>query len=326
MQRASTRRAILAAAVVSPFVAPSATWAQSLPPTITLIVGASPGGTTDALAREVAEAMREKLQRNVVVENRAGAGGNIAAAAVARAAPDGGTLLVAFTSHTLNAALMRQLPYRPIEDFTPISLLARLSASVLVVGPSVREADLATFIATARAAPDRYSFAIGGVGGSLHMQTVMFRAALGLTGPEIPHRGTAPALVDVVGGHVDAMFVPLDVGGPLLREGRVRGLAVTSAEPLAALPGLPALRSAAPEVQPAVAWFGVLGPARMPPAVVAMLHGAIATALASPRAIARVTEAGGDIPAMSSTEFGAFLVRDMALWLEVARSGNIQPQ
>lgn len=305
---------------------PLAALAQSLPPTITLIVGAAPGGTTDALAREVAEAMREKLARNVVVENRAGAGGNIAAAAVARAAPDGGTLLVAFTSHTLNAALMRQLPYRPIEDFTPVSLLARLSASVLAVGPSVREADLAAFITAARQNPNRYSFAIGGVGSSLHMQTVLFRSALGLTGPEIPHRGTAPALVDVVGGHVDAMFVPLDVAGPLLREVRVRGLAVTSAEPLAALPGVPALRSVAPEVRSAVAWFGVLGPAGMPAPVVALLHGAIATALASPRAIARVTDAGGDIPALSSAEFGAFLARDMALWIEVARLGNIQPQ
>ncbi|WP_431282194.1 Bug family tripartite tricarboxylate transporter substrate binding protein [Humitalea sp. 24SJ18S-53] len=322
MQRATTRRAIMAAASMVPFAA----WAQTLPPTITLVVGATPGGTTDALAREAAEAMREKLGRNVVVENRAGAGGNIAAAAVARAAPDGGTLLVAFTSHTLNAALMRQLPYRPIEDFTPVSLLARLSASVLVVGPSVREADLAAFIATARAAPDRYSFAVGGVGSSLHMQTVLFRSALRLTGPEIPHRGTAPALVDVVGGHVDAMFVPLDVAGPLLREGRVRGLAVTSTEPLAALPGVPALGSVAPEVRPAVAWFGVLGPAGMAPPVVALLHDAIAPALASPRTIQRVADAGGDVPAMSPAGFGEFLARDMAQWIEIARLGNIQPQ
>ncbi len=296
------------------------------PATITLVVGAAPGGTTDALAREAAEALREKLGRNVVVDNRAGAGGNLAASLVARAAPDGGTLLVAFTSHTLNAALMRSLPYRPIEDFTPITLLARLTASVLVVGPSVREPDLASFIAAARATPDKYSFAIGGVGGSLHMQTVMFRAALRLTGPEIPHRGTAPALVDVVGGHVDAMFVPLDVAGPLLADGRVRGLAVTSDAALAALPNLPPLRSAAPEVQPAIAWFGVLGPAGMAPPLVATLHAAIASVLTNPRAIERITSAGGDIPSLTPAAFRTFLERDMAQWIETARLGNIQPQ
>ncbi|WP_237217844.1 tripartite tricarboxylate transporter substrate-binding protein, partial [Falsiroseomonas oryziterrae] len=248
----------------------------------TLVVGAAPGGTTDALAREAAETMRERLGRNVVVENRAGAGGNLAAQGVARAAPDGGTLLVAFTSHTLNAALMRQLPYRPLEDFTPIALLARLTANVLVVGPSVTEPDLRAFLAAARARPDRYSFAIGGVGGSLHMQTVLFRSALRLTGPEVPHRGTAPAFLDVIGGHVDAMFAPLDVATPLLREGRVRALAVTGETRLAAFPDVPLLRDQAPEVGAAVAWFGVLGPAGMPAPVVAALHEAITTATRTP--------------------------------------------
>jgi tripartite-type tricarboxylate transporter receptor subunit TctC len=300
--------------------------AQSLPPAITLVVGAAPGGTTDALAREAADTMRDRLGRNVVVENRAGAGGNLAAQQVARAAPDGGTLLVAFTSHTLNAAIMRQIPYRPLEDFTPVTLLARLTASVLLVGPSVREADLAGFVATARARPDRYSFAIGGVGGSLHMQTVLFRAKLNLTGPEIPHRGTAPALLDIVGGHVDAMFCALDVAMPLIREGRVRAIAVTGDRRIAALPELPVLREATPEVPTAAAWFGVLGPAGMPAPVTAALSQALLAAIATPRFQDRVALGGGETQALSPAEFRDFLARDMALWQETARIGRIEAQ
>ncbi len=318
------RRAALAGLALVP--ASGAIAQPALPPTITLVVGAAPGGTTDTLAREVAEVMQAKLGRNVVVENRTGAGGNIAATQVARAAPDGGTLLVAFTSHTLNAALMNQIPYRPVEDFTPISRLARLSASVLVVGPSVKEADLAAFVAAARAKPDRYSFAIGGVGSSLHMQTVMFRSALGLTGPDVPFRGTSPALVDVVAGHVDAMFVPLDVGGELIRDGKARALAVTSEKPLEALPNVPTVRSVAPEVRSAVAWFGILGPAGMAAPLVATLHEAISAAQTSPRAVARVTAAGGEATVISPAEFRAFLVEDMAQWQEIARIGKIEKQ
>ncbi|HEY8611166.1 MAG TPA: tripartite tricarboxylate transporter substrate-binding protein [Roseomonas sp.] len=298
----------------------------SLPATISLVVGASPGGTTDTLARDVSEVLREKLGRNVVVENRAGAGGNVAAQHVARSAPDGGTLLVAFTSHTLNAAIMRQVPYRPLEDFTPVALLARLNASVLVVGPSVGETDIAAFVAAARAQPDRYSFAIGGVGSSLHMQTVLLRSALGLLGPELPFRGTAPALVDVVAGHVDAMFAPVDVAGPLLREGRVRPLAVTSEGRLPSLPNVPSLSEAVPQVRTAAAWFGVLGPAGMSASVVTTLNQAVRDALRTPRIFERVVHAGGEISDLTPAQFGEFLARDLALWVETARIGKVELQ
>ena len=297
-----------------------------LPATIALVVGASPGGTTDTLARDVSEVLREKLGRTIAVENRAGAGGNVAAQYVARSAPDGGTLLVAFTSHTLNAAIMRQVPYRPIEDFTPVALLAQLSASVLVVGPSVREGDLAGFVAAARARPDRYSFAIGGVGSSLHMQTVLFRSALGLSGPEVPFRGTAPALVDVVAGHVDAMFAPLDVASPLLSDGKVRALAVTSRSRLPSRSDLPSLSEAAPQVGTAAAWFGVLGPAGMPPPVVTTLNQAIRAALRTPRIVERILHAGGEVPDLTPAQFGEFLERDLALWVETARTGKVEVQ
>ncbi len=322
------RRAAIGAALAAPALsAPRRVRSQpALPASIAMIVGATPGGTTDALAREAAETMRDRLSRTVVVENRAGAGGNVAATAVARAAPDGGTLLVAFTSHTLNAALMRTLPYRPVEDFTPVALLARLNASVLAVGPGVRETDLASFVAAARARPDRYSFAVGGVGSSLHMQTVLFRAALGLTGPEVPFRGTAPALLDLVAGHVDAMFCALDGAAPLNREGRIRALAVTGEARLASMPAVPVLTEGVPGVRTAAAWFGVLGPAGMPAATVEALNAAVQAATRTPRFADRVSLGGGDSPALSPAAFGRFLADDVALWQETARIGNIRPE
>ena len=330
--RNTKRRALMAATLGMPLTAVTGMFRSApaqqipLPATISLVVGASPGGTTDTLARDVSEVLREQLGRNIAVENRAGAGGNVAVQHVARSAPDGGTLLVAFTSHTLNAAIMRQVPYRPIEDFTPVALLAQLNASVLVVGPKVQEPDVASFVAVARAQPSRYSFAIGGVGSSLHMQTVLFRSALDLSGPEVPFRGTAPALVDVVAGHVDAMFAPLDVAAPLLREGRVRALAVTSKGRLSILPNVPSLSEVVPQVQTAAAWFGVLGPAGMPAPVVAALNQAIRAALHTPRIAERIVNAGGEVPDLTPAQFRDFLARDLALWAETARIGKVEIQ
>jgi tripartite-type tricarboxylate transporter receptor subunit TctC len=324
MTKTFTRRAALAGAA-SLIGLPAA----ALPPpgaTITLVVGAAPGGTTDTVARDIAPLMSERLGRSVVVENRAGAGGNLAAQHVARSRPDGGTLLVAFTSHTLNTVLQRSLPYRPLEDFTPLTLLARLPASVLVVRPNLPEQDLAAFVARARANPDRYSFAIGGLGSSLHMQTVLVRARLGQTGPEVTFRGTAPALTDVAGGNVDAMFAPIAGAMPLIEGGRLRPIAVTGSRPQPRLPGVPLLSSAVPDLPEVAAWFGLLGPAGLPEDSAAALHAAAAAAVQTERFRTRMATDGGEPGGLSPAEFRAFLERDLALWREIARLGNIQPE
>jgi tripartite-type tricarboxylate transporter receptor subunit TctC len=325
MPRLVSRRAALAAAGSLAVIHSAA----ALPPpggTITLVVGASPGGTTDTVARDIAPVMTERLGRNVVVENRAGAGGNLAAQHVARSRPDGSTLLVAFTSHTLNTVLQRNLPYRPLEDFTPVTLLTRLPASVLVVRPNLPEQDLASFIARARANPDRYSFALGGLGSSLHMQTVLVRARLGQTGPEVTFRGTAPALTDVAGGNVDAMFAPIAVAMPLIEGGRVRPIAVTGSAPQPRLPGVPLLSSAIPDLPEVAAWFGLFGPAGMAADTTAALREAAAAAVQTERFRARMATDGGEASGIPPAEFRAFLERDLALWREIARLGNIQPE
>ncbi len=317
------RRHLLAFGLALPGVA------RALPPAgqpITLVVGASPGGTTDTLAREIAPVLSDRLGRSVVVENRTGAGGNVAATYVARAKPDGGTLLVAFTSHTLNTVLQRSLPYRPIEDFTPITLLGRLGSSVLVVRPGLPERDLDAFLAAARANRDRHSFAIGGLGSSLHMQTVLVRSRLGLTGPEVVFRGTAPALTELAGDRVDAMFAPIDVAKPLIEGQRIRPIAVTGGRRSPLFPELPALEEQLADLPPVAAWFGLLGPAGLDGETVRTLHTAVVAALDNPRLRERMAAAGGEVGGLSPADFLDFLRRDLALWQEIARLGNIRPE
>ena len=195
MNRFPTRRALLGAALALACVA-----AHAFPTRpIRLIVGASAGGTTDTLAREIAEDMTKTLGQPVIVENKAGAGGNIAAQEVARAPADGHTLLVAFTSHTMNASLMKKLPYDPIADFTPVALLAKVS-SVLVTRTDAPWRDVRDVIAKGKTRKDPLTFAIGGTGSSLHMDTYEFQASAGVPVTQVPFKGTSPALADVLAG------------------------------------------------------------------------------------------------------------------------------
>ena len=216
-------------------------------------VGAPPGGSTDTLARELAPELGRLLSRSVIVENRSGAGGNLAAEQVARAAPDGSNLLLSFTSHTINATLYPKLPYDPVADFTPLTQLAT-SPSVLVAHPGLPAKDLPDLIAYAKPRPGQLSLAIGGIGSSLHLAGEAFKLQAGLFIVNIPYRGTAPALADVVSGTVPLMFAPIGNSRALVQAGRLRALAVTSARRLPAWPDLPTVAESLPGFESS-AWF-----------------------------------------------------------------------
>src|SRR5690606_35870635 len=207
-------------------------------PPLKLVVGASPGGTTDRVARGIAQEMTDILGQTVIVENKPGAGGNIAADAVARAPKDGNTLLVSFTSFTVNASLYKKLPFDPEKDFTPISMLAEVP-SVLVARKDFPADDVRTLIDMAKKEPGKYSFAIGGVGSSLHMATASFEMEAGIEGLTVPYKGTAPALQDLVGGQVDLMFASAVNVMPLYGSDRIKFLGVTSPEPMKQFPSAP---------------------------------------------------------------------------------------
>ena len=207
---------------------------------IKLMVGASPGGTTDTMARAIAPPLASSLGRPVLVENRPGAGGNLAADAVAKSAPDGYTLLVSFTSHTINATPYPKLPFDPVTDFTPISMIATVP-SLLVGNPALPAQDLAALIALAKAKPDTLSIAIGGIGSSLHLAGEQLKLMADVRILNVPYKGTAPALTDVLGGQVDMMFISLVTGTAQVRAGKLRAYGVTSAQRQPSFPDLPAI-------------------------------------------------------------------------------------
>jgi tripartite-type tricarboxylate transporter receptor subunit TctC len=323
VNRFPTRRTAIAALLA---LAAAAGHAASFPSkTIRLLVGASAGGTTDTLAREIAEDMTRTLGQPVIVENKPGAGGNIAAQEVARAPADGHTLLVSFTSHTMNASLFRKLPYDPVADFTPVALLAKVS-SVLVTRADAPYKSLADVLAKGRAEQQGLTFAIGGTGSSLHMDTYEFEVSSGVKVTQIPFKGTSPALADVLASHVDLMFAPVNGARPLIQSGKLRPLAVAGTKRIAAFPDAPPITEQIPKYTTNYGWFGVLGPARMPADVTRALNAAVNKAMQQPRVKARL-EADGSTPELGTPEqFGSFLVADLKHWAAQTKAFGIKPE
>lgn len=207
-------------------------------PPIRILVGAPAGGTTDTMARTLAQALGQQLGRTVLVDNKAGAGGNLAADAVAKAAPDGNTLLMSFTSHAINASLYPHLPFDPVKDFTPLTMVST-SPSVLVAHPKLPANNVAELIALAKAKPGQLNFAIGAMGSSLHLAGDAFKMKAGVFIVNIPYRGTAPAVQDVLAGQVDLMFAAVGNVQAHIKAGKLKALGVTSAKRLAAFPEVP---------------------------------------------------------------------------------------
>ncbi|HEY1228244.1 MAG TPA: tripartite tricarboxylate transporter substrate binding protein [Ramlibacter sp.] len=322
MNRLTSRRAILGAVLALTALASQAAY-----PTrpVRLLVGATAGGTTDTLAREVADDMSKTLGQPVVVENKPGAGGNIAAMEVQRAPADGHTLLVAFTSHTMNASLFRKLPYDPVADFTPVALLAKVS-SVLVTRSDAPFRDVRDVIARGKADAKGLSFAIGGTGSSLHMDTYEFEKSAGVRVTQIPFKGTSPALADVLAGHVDLMFAPVNGARPLIQSGKLRALAVAGPKRIAAFPDAAPITEAVPGYTTNYGWFGILGPARLPDDVTRALNAAINKAMQQPKVRARL-EADGSTPELGTPDqFAAFLAGDVKHWAAQAKAFGIQPE
>ena len=299
--------------------------AQSFPTKpIRLLVGASSGGTTDTLARSIAGEMTRTLGQAVVVENRAGAGGNIAAEAVAKSPADGYTLLVSFTSHTINASLYPKLPFDPLDDFTPISMIATVP-SLLVGNPSVPAADLKSLLALAKAKPGKLNFAIGGIGSSLHMAGDLLKMQTGVFIVNIPYRGTAPALTDVLAGQVELMFISTVTGMQQVKAGKLRAYGVTSAKRLPAFPDIPAISEVVPGFE-SNAWFGVFGPAKLPAEVTRILNTAVAKAVSSPDLKKRL-ELEGAVPVGNTpAEFTAFVREDIKRWAPVVKYSGAKPE
>ena len=301
--------ALLSAALVLPpelHAAPSVT---------KVLVGATPGGGTDIVARSLAADFEQRLKHPFIVENRGGAAGNIAAVAVSRAEPDGATLLLSYTSHAINPALFEKKPFDPLKDFTPISLIAS-SPLILVARPGFEAGNVRELIALARARPGKISLAVAGVGSANHLAGEMFKHEAGVDIVSVPYKGAGPAVADVVGSQADLLLGNVATVQPLLQAGKIKGLGVSSAARLAAFPNLAPIADVIPNFDYR-SWYGLLGPAGMAPETVKELEAAAAAAVASQAMCKRLTSEGLEPVGNSAAQFTQFLQGEIARWAKV---------
>jgi tripartite-type tricarboxylate transporter receptor subunit TctC len=300
-------------------------WAQvPVQPPIKILVGAPAGGTTDTMARTLAQALGQQLGRTVLVDNKAGAGGNLAADAVAKAAPDGNTLLMSFTSHAINASLYPHLPFDPVKDFTPLTMVST-SPSVLVAHPKLPVNNVAELIALAKAKPGQLNFAIGAMGSSLHLAGDAFKMKAGVFIVNIPYRGTAPAVQDVLAGQVDLMFAAVGNVQSHIKAGKLKALGVTSGKRLAAFPDVPAIAESLPGYESS-AWFGLFGPARMSPELSKSLSDAARAAVQTAQVRRRIESEGASPVGNSPEEFSRFVSQEIVRWKAVVQYAGAQAE
>jgi len=287
---------------------------------IRMIVPANPGGATDVVARMLAPTLAEALGQPVLIDNRGGAGGTIGTEAVARAAPDGYTLLAIFDSFTTNPYLFKALSYDPLKDFTPISLVAK-SALVVLVPPRLGITRLEDLVRLAKAKGSALNYASAGPGSSNRFAMELFKQAAGIDPTAIHYKGGSPAMTALLGGQVDMMFVTLGVGLPYVKAGKVTALAVSSAGRSPLLPELPAVSELYPGFE-AQSWVGVLGPAGLPREIVARLNAEILRALASD-VKERLQSQGYEVIGSTPETLGEWLRAESARWGRVIREQRI---
>ena len=297
-------------------------WAQPAP--VRILVGAPAGGTTDTMARTLAVELGRALGRTVLVENRPGAGGNIAAESVAKAPPDGNTLLMSFTSHAINASLYPSLPFDPEKDFTPLTMVST-SPAVLVAHPSLPAANLRELIALAKAKPGKLNFAIGSLGSSVHLAGDAFKMMSGTYIVNIPYKGTAPAIQDVIAGQVEMMFANVGNAQAHLKAGKLKALGVTSPKRLPAFPDVPAIAEVLPGYESS-AWFGLFGPAKMPPELARRLSDAARQAIASPEVKRRIEFEGATPVGNTPEDFARFVHAEIGRWARVVKYSGAKPE
>jgi len=320
------RRNILQAALALPFAAPVVARAQDTWPSrpVRLLVAYAPGGGTDNVARVVAARLQAVLGQPVVVENKPGAGGNLATDQVASAKPDGYTLLVGNQGPmTVNQSLFPNMRFDPITTLEPVALLAD-APLVAVAGPASKARDLRGLLAEAKAANGAFSYASASNGSASHLAAALMFQMAGVEAQHLPFRGAGPALNDVVAGHIPFMITTLPSVVGLLQGELVRALAVTGENRLAALSSVPTVAEAALPGYRSSAWYGVLAPKGVPQPVLARLESAIADSLTTEEVAKRLREEGAEPSRMGGASFGTFMREERTRWAQVVREADIK--
>jgi tripartite-type tricarboxylate transporter receptor subunit TctC len=291
---------------------------------IRMIVGFPPGGAPDTVARLLAQKLSEALGKPVVMDNATGAGGNIATERVAKAAPDGYTLGFVVNGQLVINPSLYKLSYDPVKDFAPISQVT-VTPNMLVVNTTVPAKNVQELVALARTHPGELTFASGGTGTGNHMAAELFKSVAGLDIRHIPYKGVLAAVPDLLGARVTMMFSPLPVVLPLVRDGKLRAIAVTSLKRSSSAPELPTIAESGYPGFEVTIWYGLLAPAGTPPAIVRRLHSETVKALASPDVRAKFAELGLEPIGNSPDEFAAIIKSEIPVWAKVIKDAGIKP-
>jgi tripartite-type tricarboxylate transporter receptor subunit TctC len=292
---------------------------------VRLVVPSSPGGGTDITARIIAPKLGEYLGQQVVVENRSGAGTMIGGEVVARAAPDGYTLLMGISTLAINPAMYKKVPYDALKDFAPISQVVALP-NVLVTHPSLPVKSVKELIAFAKARPGQINFASAGVGTNPHLSMELFLSMAGLKMIHVPYKGSGQGVIDLLAGHVTVMTPSILTALGFVKNKRLRALGVTSARRAGGAPEIPTLAEAGVPGYEAVQWFGVLAPAGTPRPIITRLHNEVVRTLQSAEVKQRLVSDGADPVGSAPDEFAAFLRSETAKWAKVVKDIGIQPE
>ena len=328
-RRHTLRRGLaLAALAAAGAFATTAVCAQGGAP-LRLVVPFAAGTTTDIVSRLVGEAMGGALAQNVVVENKPGAGGTVGSDLVAKAAPDGATLLMGTVgTHAINVSLYPKMPFDPIKDFAPVALMAGVP-NILVINPATAQrlgvTDVASLVKALKANPGKLNMASSGNGTSIHLAGELFKSMTGTFMVHIPYRGSGPALIDLMGGSMDLMFDNLPSALPHIKSGKLKALGVTSAKRSDAIPELPTIEEAGGPTLKGVeasSWFALAAPAGTPPEIVSRLQQETAKALATPDMKARMAGMGAIPSGMSTADFTRFIAAETAKWAKVVKAAN----
>jgi len=316
------RRHLLAAILAAPLAAGAAGYPER---PITLVHGFSAGGNADVVARIIALPLSKELGQSVIVDAKAGAGGNLASGQVAKAPADGYTLILQTGGHAVSAAMMKKQAFDPLESFDWVSLVTTFPL-VLAVNAESRFKSIKDVLAAAKAAPGTLSFSSVGIGSTQHLSGELFQATAGVELIHVPYKGGAAPLQDVLGGRVDLMFDSVTVTRPHIESGKLRGLGVTSAQRAPQLPGVPPMKDSVPGFE-VTSWTGVAAPKGLPPAVAQRLHEALVKVLAQPDVVKQLEATGGAAsPSTSAAEMKSFVQAQVGKWSKVVKDANIPMQ
>jgi len=292
---------------------------------IRMIVPYPPGGGTDVVARILNEKLAPELGQPIVIDNKGGAGGSVGTELAAKAPPDGYTVLLTLSSHTINPKLFPKLGYDVERDFVPVSLAA-LIPQILVANPSVPANNVAELVALLKANPGKFNYASVGIGSPGHIAGELFKLKTGVQMTHVPYKGGGPAVTDTIGGQVQLLFVSMPAALQFVKQGRLKPIAVTSAKRSASAPDVPTIvENGGPDVV-VDSWYGMLVPAKTPSSVVAKLNASMAKVLAMPDVREKLFAQGAEAVSNSSTEFDAIIRDELKKWEYVIREAKITPE